>query len=161
MVRLLIGVILLLPTFVWAFQNEPSGFRGHEWGTPYESMAKTLELVEDSDVKIYSKPGDKLTFGNAELSALVYGFYDNKLALVMMRSKGSTNGQALLKAFETEFGYSNNPNIQSERYMWFGLITGIVLSCNSDMSQCTGLLHSVELTGAKLKADVEKAKQAH
>jgi hypothetical protein len=30
--------IALLPTITFAFQNEPSGFRGIAWGTPFAAV---------------------------------------------------------------------------------------------------------------------------
>ena len=156
MLRILAVALLLAPSCLWAYQNEPIGYAGHEWGTPFESMSENMELVKESNIKIYRKQDDELTFQGVKIAEQVYAFHENKFAAVMMRSIGVVESKALFKAFEAEYGFGKQPDIRRDLYFWPGGTTTITLSCNPNLDICLAILNSTQLKQAVSEANAEK-----
>ena len=73
-VLLIIVLVLALSVGVFAFQNEPDGFRGLKWGDP---PTEDMEFVYGGDIsKNYMRPDDKMSVGKAVLEFIVYAFVD-------------------------------------------------------------------------------------
>jgi len=65
--------MFVLTSMIWAFQNEPDGFRGLKWGDP-----PTVDMEyhgESGKSKWYSRPTDKMKIGNVQLCSIAYWFY--------------------------------------------------------------------------------------
>ncbi len=150
---LLIGVFI--GTYAAAFQNEPKGFRGIEWGQDISTVADQFSQVGSTggDDINYVRKDDRLTIGNAELQTLWYRFYKGRLSSVIAASQGITNRRALLDAFESQFGRGDKPNQYIERYFWRGAITGIFLDCGVS-DHCNLLILSQEI--GRLKREEQK-----
>ena len=148
MLRIFVVVMMLAPTYLWAYQNEPSGYEGHEWGTPFENMSENMQLIQETNIKIYNKQDDALTFQEVKVAEKIYAFYEDKFAAVMMRSIGAAESKALLNAFEAEYGFGKKPDIRKDLYFWMGGTTTIMLSCNPPLDICIAMINSTQLKQA-------------
>jgi len=71
--------VLLSSTPLFAFQNEPDGFRGIKWGSETEKQKDLQHLVRDrNDVKAYQRTNEKLKIGDVTIKEINYFFYKNK-----------------------------------------------------------------------------------
>lgn len=150
-------ITLLLPVSAIAFQNEPDGFRGIPWGDNYENKKSELLPYQEGANNFYSRTNDKLEIGGAELKDIYYGYYKNKLGVVVLHSLGASNKYALLGALQEKFGKGHKPNRYIDDYYWFGQITDISYACNRITDKCTvwirsKLIQSEQDAEAKVKA---------
>jgi len=68
-VGIMVWLVLALTVGVFAFQNEPDGFRRLKWGDP---VGEEMEYLDDLDgSKSYTLPDDKMSIGNAEFLMIV------------------------------------------------------------------------------------------
>jgi hypothetical protein len=159
---LLVFAILIAPISA-AFQNEPTGFRGIEWGSnPTKYADELVEISRSKDGFVrFSRKKDKLAIGEAEIENITYSFYRGKFAYVAIRTKGSSNQRALLRTLQTQFGPSNQASPNIDRYIWSGARSRIGLFCNSIDHNCITMIGSNEVRRqqqADRKSRAEKAK---
>ncbi len=143
--------VLFLPLSIIAFQNEPTGFRGFEWGTELSSR-KNIELIEDgisgNFVKVYRIKNDELMIGDAKLEYIKYYEWKGKLYEVWILAKGNVNVENLLAACVKQFGpirtwEYNDEYTSSILHAWRGKTTTIILRKDSDVG--TLILRSREI----------------
>lgn len=102
------GIVLLVVLFLalslgaFAFQNEPQGFRGLEWGDPPTEDMAFWDLVEGLD--LYILPGEKLSLGEAKLEIITYCFYEDRFMEVNLHFLGLNNYALLMGICRTTFG---------------------------------------------------------
>jgi hypothetical protein len=72
-------LFLLLPSCLFAFQNEPTEFRGIKWGSSAEIQRDLLLYKKDGAVHIYTRKNDKLQIGEVYgIKNIYYFFFKNK-----------------------------------------------------------------------------------
>jgi len=136
-------------------ENELDGFRSIKWGDNIKSNIKEMKFVGKSkDKKYYTRKGDKMSIGGADLALIMYGYYQERLATVKIVTDTESNKYALLKAFESQFGNPYRPNEFIEYFLWRGEITTIFFDCSepSAISSCR-----VTLDSRVLEDEIEKA----
>ena len=95
-------IVLALSVGVFAFQNEPDGFRGLKWGDP---VGEEMEYFGDiSGSKGYILPDDKMSIGNAELYMIVYQFYEDRFLGVGLFFRGEKNYNLLETICKERYG---------------------------------------------------------
>ena len=100
-----LGLIALFIS-VSASANQPDSFRGHKWGSDISEFPRTQLVASDGESKWYRIIGDKLSIGDAPLSSLSYGFYNNKLYTVAIYFSGGAYHkikETLFQTFEKGF----------------------------------------------------------
>lgn len=142
-----------------AFDSEPSGFRGINWGTKFEVNGKEMMLLDgkvngDSNEKLYTRRNDKKQIGGAALKHVIYYYYKNRFALVSIQTEGTANKTALVAAFEAQFGEGTKPNEFIDRWVWRGDKTFINLGCGL-LNECSATIASYEISMERI-ADKEK-----
>ena len=119
----LILIILFVPLFSYAFQNEPDNFRGIKWGTNIKDLPDMVQLDDpgrqNNNIKHTQRNNEILQIGDAELSDITYRFYKDQFCFVSIRFESKN----FRKLKETLFklygpGFQNNPFI--ENYSWHG-----------------------------------------
>ena len=114
--------------------SEPDGFAGIKWDTEFsevksdmvESRAISEPTTPDVKIKIYyTKKGDNLKMGEAQLNKLEYGFWKGKFAEVQITSTGLENFNQLKKVLFEKYGTLEKP-VQGV-YFWNGGVTRIAL----------------------------------
>lgn len=102
---ILVAAIFMLLVFsgaVFAFQNEPEGFRGLKWGDP---PTEEMEwFMEAAGTDAYLLPDDKMALGNANLYMIAYTFYENQFLAVALYFKGEDNYDLLQTICEERYG---------------------------------------------------------
>jgi hypothetical protein len=114
--------------FISAYKNEPQGFRDVKWGQAKEEL-KGLELVRQDSTggEVYTRKGDKLQFGNAQLQSIEYGFCQNRLCVVKIYAKDYNNFCIIQGILEKKYGRAFKPDPDKDEYFWVGDITDIKL----------------------------------
>src|SRR3954471_6564228 len=105
--RALIVAGAVIPSLAFAFQNEPTSFRGIEFGVPAEKFRAELVGREGPTpgVALYQRKGDKMAIGEAQLSSITYAFYKGRFQKVTLwTAEGVGNSRALREAFVAQFG---------------------------------------------------------
>jgi len=114
--------------------SEPDGFAGIKWDT--ESSEVKSDMVESRnvsepttpDVKLkiyYTKKGDNLRMGEAQLDKIEYGFWKGKFAEAQITATGLDNFNQLKKFLFEKYGTMERP-VQGV-YFWNGGVTRIAL----------------------------------
>lgn len=141
--------------------DEPSGFRGINWGDSLAAHAKDMRKMDGrNDTGFFARKNDKLTIGRAELTNILYVFYKEKFMGVMLKTKGFINGDALLKAFTAQYGdpVQENPYIKKYGWRWFDV--SVSLDCNSVTDNCIGYMVSLPMVKQRESDEQEAAKKA-
>jgi len=162
-------LFLLLGTFpinLFAFQNEPDGFRGIKWGTKIETLSDMISPIEQENFVTYTRANDKMKMGNATLQTINYVFWKGQFSGVVIICEGSSNWYILRAEVFTKFGRRdqyNKDNKEIEEYKWGIMIAGktcIILNYNKSSKKTK--LNFYSSNHAKMQFDEEgqKAKKA-
>ena len=123
---LLLGAVALLAAAsgARAFQNEPGGFRGLEWGERIGQM-QGMALHKKGKVggvalEVYSRENDEMRYGEAELTKLLYGFYKDQLYMVSLVTSTPSDYRALKEEAFRRFGEPTVGLDNIDKYKWKG-----------------------------------------
>src|SRR5687767_11451091 len=78
-------------------------------------------------IQFYSKKAEDPKIGGAELEIVEYGFWQNRLSDINIRTVGAINFHALRDATTAKFGRGFQGNRYIEEYYWNGNITGTTM----------------------------------
>ena len=120
-------------TSPYKVNSEPDGFAGMTWGTQFsEVKSDMVELRSTSDpaepsVKIkiyYTKKGDSLKMGAAQLDKIEYVFWRGQFAEVRISTAGPENFDGLKQFLFEKYGTVDK---FQGAYSWDGSVTRITL----------------------------------
>ena len=125
--------------------SEPDGFTGIKWSTEFSEVksgmveSRSIANPTEPDVKIkiyYTKKGDNLKMGEAQLDKMEYGFFRGKFTEVQIIATGPENFNHLKKFLFEKYGTVEKST--QGLYSWNGPVTRIAL--RYDESAKTSLL---------------------
>ncbi len=134
----LVIAVLLLPSHGWAIfgcqlpclSDDPGNFRGMYWGH-HLSVAPDMKLVgsgrNDFGEVYYVRSADALTFGDAKLAYVQYGFWRDIYSSVTFGTDGVRNWRALKGACFDNFQPWHQPDYRVETYYWVGRHSAMTL----------------------------------
>ncbi len=144
--------------------SEPDGFANIKWSTPFsEVKSDMVELRSIADpaepnVKIkiyYTRKGDSLKIGEAQLDRIEYVFWREKFAEARITAAGSENFDGLKKFLFEKYGAVNQ---FQGAYSWDGAVTQIALRYNEPTKTGLLLIVSTNLASQEVKEIFEKDK---
>jgi len=144
--------------------SEPDGFAGIKWGTEFsETKSDMVELRSISDpaepnVKIkiyYTKKGDDLKMGEAQLDKIEYVFWREKFAEARINATGPGNFDRLKIFLFEKYGTVNK---FQGAYSWEGSVTRIALRYDEPTKPCLLTIASTKLASQEVKDIFEKDK---
>lgn len=174
--------LFFLSSYSHAFQNEPWGFKGHEWGSEFKRFGEMTLITGDPDVegyiglaniKAYSQKNDELRIEDVPVLLIAYYFYNDKLGMVSINfetkqnykklneilvsrhGKGSENNPYYDQIYETYSG--KKPPSFREMHWWKGKLGYIRLEYNDKLKRGTILY---DYWNAIFKDDFEKGVRA-
>jgi len=132
-------LFLALSVRGFAFQNEPEGFRGLEWGDPPGEDMVFFDIVKNyPDLVWYQRRYDRLRIGTVKLVLICYLFYKNRLMQVQIEPVAEEGGyDSLREILEREFGAGQRTEGLGRSSKWIGDITEITLQ--EERLEWTGL----------------------
>ena len=117
--------------------NQLDGFGNLKWGTGIESF-QNMEFVKSGktsqgEIKIYKNTSDTLNYSGIALSGIEYGFNDDKLSFVALKTEGIENWYELKNHAIQDYGqdFSKIENAGYENYVWQGSKSSIALQYNT------------------------------
>jgi hypothetical protein len=152
--------ICLLSVNSFAFENEPDGFGGIKWGTDISKLHDMTHVRTDPSyggVEFYTRQGDELRIGDAQLDKIEYAFWKGKFASVWIHSMGYANWLDLHDATIAQFGEGYQPHRYIEQYLWFGSSTMILLQYNQTRREGTLCMFSQTIIKQQKEYDEEKS----
>ncbi len=129
---LALTIVSLMAGSIWADDtNQPTagtlayldwryGFRDLKFEQPLEACRGMALIEDDDDLKFYNRKGESLELGGAKLKTIEYGFYQGKLATIVMVAAGEADAEPLLKALETDYGTPQKSPRSPGKLYWFG-----------------------------------------
>jgi hypothetical protein len=124
-IPLFIGLWLGSPQAGEAFQNEPTGFRGLTWETPFEAV-QGLRLVDERQVNgqrisVYTRESDQLVFGGTKIDRIRYVFLQGRFFLVhVVATDSRSKYKTIRKTLYDRFGQPSAAFPRRDRYYWEG-----------------------------------------
>ena len=125
----------------WAvlIHDEPSGFRGNQWGASPADCA-SLRFVKNlgttqskQQVDIYERSTVGIVLNGAPISRIRYRFLDNQLESVQLSYEGQANREKLLQLMEERYGrLTPGERKLINRAEWDGYETVVDLSYNPE-----------------------------
>jgi hypothetical protein len=131
------ALLLLFPGFACPFPNEPDGYEGIPWGTSIEVLPDMISLgasPKREGGRLYSRPGDILRFGRADLKSVEYEFVKEQFAGVIIKVSDLLNYVRLKEEVFRRFGKGTDLDKNAERFFWDGKSTRITLISAFDLS---------------------------
>lgn len=108
----------------YAFENEPEGFRDLKWGDP-PTDDMTFAFMLDPESKVYIRLNEKLCLGEAKLKEVEYGFYQDRLMMVVLLFEEDKNYDLLKSICKKKFGEETEKKFGE--IAWLSLKTGVIL----------------------------------
>lgn len=151
------SALLVLFVDALAFQNEPTEFHGIKWGEDFAVHSNEMILVAKDTINgfatttWYRRKGDKMFFGDARLTEILYGYSVDKLVRVNIKTFGAVNRKALTRALLSQFGTPDHKStsrnssdvwgkqgyLSSEGVTVVGTNTGIMSDCDDERDPMT------------------------
>ena len=86
-----------------ALADEMDGFRNMRWGQDIK-MLNYMKFIEEIDgIKYYWRMNDEMHMSGAGLKEIAYAFRADRLAGVVLSSKGSENARLILEALKLTY----------------------------------------------------------
>lgn len=149
------------PSTYKPFPNQPTGFRGIEWGTPFSAVQSEMIPFGEPPPGVgqaYERKGDTMTLGGATLSHILYSFYDGRFSKAyLISTERPDQPAAMIAAFTARYGEGDKPNQFMDDYLWNGDIGSAYLHCSSITYECSGFIAS---TAAIQQEKADKAAAA-
>ncbi len=128
----------------FAFDNEPKGFRGIDWGAPIAAVQNQLILISGAGREsFYLRASDKLEMDGARLRSIVYRFYDGRFFGVALYAERG-NRFNFIEAFRARYGAGTQPDPKADKYTWAGAHAEIILFCKKMVDDCHAVIRSAE-----------------
>lgn len=142
-------------------KDSPDGFRGIKWGQSPDALGKNCSLVmNEGKLRVYLENDDKLRIGDAEITSVMYGFWDNKFMSVVIKAEGLSNSKALKAEMIARHGEPHSqPDKAEENYRWYD--DNAVITYTYYVSEvCAGVgIASAPLIQAQLDEEREAAQK--
>jgi hypothetical protein len=144
--------------------SEPDGFAGIKWGTEFAEVksdmveSRSISDPAEPNVKIkiyYTKKGDNLKMGEAQLDKIEYVFWREKFAEARINATGPENFDRLKIFLFEKYGTVNK---FQGAYSWEGSITRIALRYDEPTKLCLLTIGSTKLASQEVKEIFEKDK---
>lgn len=110
--------------------DKVNGFRGLQWGTQLPEDKFDYVRTEPSygGVKIYKRKKENMKVGIALVDSIEYGVWRDKFCHVLIMGKGDNDKFLQIReAVFNKFGKRNRRDRHTERYVWSGKETWILL----------------------------------
>lgn len=127
-------------------KEEPTGFRGHQWGEEISMLylreySRTVPKYSingtSGKVVYYTKKNENLLIGGAKVEKIEYGYWNDEILIeVLIRVKGEFNFERFKKAVFETFG--KGKSYLPDRWVWKGEKTQMKLTY--DRNSQTGYL---------------------
>lgn len=154
---LLMSIMLFLFPALCFADSDIAGFREFKWETPKANFQELIIDHKEDDAIFYKLPNDKLNIGDIKVDDILYNFYKDKLATVVINFTGQEKYDYLLKALEEKYGASEQPNEFMEQHVWFNRTGNGEIEYSDVTNKGFIMLWSKKLSAEQ---EAEKAKSA-
>ena len=97
-------LLLVLSHLVFAFKNEPNGFRGIKWGESLKYKSGFYQI----NTNCYKRYGEKLMIGECPIESILYFSHSNQFYYVEITVKGWTDFMKLKRIYTESYGRPKN-----------------------------------------------------
>ena len=129
-VSILVVLSLFLAGYAPAFENEPDGFRGITWGMNIKDLDGMIFVERSQASDVYSRIGDKMSIGKAEVKKILYSFYKGRFYFVTIQFQSHANYLNLNNVFFRVYGVPSS--IDENSCHWRGKDIDILSSFDKD-----------------------------
>lgn len=106
--------------------DEIFGYKDVKLESSFTALSNSEVIHESGKMKFVKKTDEDLNYGAAKLHEIIYGYYDNKLECIILRSLGQPNSQQLLGKANEDYGTGHQKNSFIIKYTWFGKSAGML-----------------------------------
>ena len=129
-VLFLFTIWLIIPTAAsHGFLNEPDGFRGIKWGTDISVLSGMRIVIDNGNIKYYTRDNDEMELSGTQIDAIRYIFYEGKLHEVQFLFHDFLNFNNIRN---TCFNLYGRDGLYGVNYYWFGKTTTISLRYSAE-----------------------------
>ncbi len=121
---------LAFPLCATAMTNEPSDFRGINWGAPIEDHQKEfVTLSQNGELAYYRRPSDQMSWGGAEIQKISYRYFNGRFSGSTLQLFGASHQKAITEKLFGLYGTPQQPNKRVPQYFWTGEKAKVILFC--------------------------------
>ena len=151
--------IFFIPS-LFAFQNEPDGFRDLKWGDNINEILNKNEfiflpgaaekLTTDRNMTMYGKMHENYSVGDGKVWAIQYFFWKNQFCYAVLLASTSIDYYHICTALETKFGQPTGKSLHTvsdilTQEYWEGQKTRISLTHTTVDDSTQLIFSSVEI----------------
>jgi len=136
--------------------DEKNGFRDVTFEDELSKYPTMTPSQESGENHFYKREDDVLSFGGIELTSISYVFYKDRLAKVLLMSKGISACAQLRSIMESAYGAPFKPNRFMDDYWWIGKRVTLRVKINEVAHDCHALFISNALSDRE-EADKKQA----
>lgn len=93
--------------------------KGIKWGVNVRDFPDMVLVgAGDAGKRIYRREGERMKIGDADIEAVLYGFFKDRLEDVQIHFRSSANFQRLKEKWFRVYGPGRQPNRSRETYHW-------------------------------------------
>lgn len=134
--------------------DETYGFRGARFETAPSAYPDMVLAEKAGKTRYYRRTGEKKQFGQGQVADITYGFYEGKLAVVLLKTQGKANSQAVLEELQLQAGPGTRSNPFAQRYSWTGQRVQLSYDENSLSNDALIVLTCKKLKEQELKQNL-------
>jgi hypothetical protein len=143
-----------------AIDNEPTGFRGIEWGTPLDVVRGKVGLAFnqqiETDIAEYRSRAN-LSMNGVPLRYILYRFYRGRFfAGIMFTDFGQR--ESMIETLTARFGQP--ADTQGKEITWYGPTTIVILMCAAWEKSCAATFQSTAIVAEQMKDRAASAKSS-
>jgi len=103
--------------------------KGTKWGANISDFPDMVLVgALDSGKRIYRREAERMKIGNADIEAVLYGFYKDRLEDMQIHFRSLGNFQKLKRKWFRVYGAGRQPNLSKETSHWNGKKLSIFLT---------------------------------
>lgn len=167
MKKILLAATLILSLCNFKYygnENEENkyGFRDLKFEASIDSVIgmKLIDSLTDGEMTYYFRKNDTLKIGNYNLQYIHYGFYDKKLAQIIIKTIGYKNSDGVLEILRYNYGPPLQPNEFEKNFYW-KQVSKSVLYDENEITNDAFIYFSSNALEDKIEADkIESDKKA-
>ena len=100
--------------------DETYGFRGARFEADTSAFRDLVLAEKAGQTRYYRRTSERKQIGTGEAADITYGFYQGKLAVVMIKTQGLTNSRAALAELQQQAGPGTQRSPFKQQYAWNG-----------------------------------------
>lgn len=134
--------------------DDSYGFRGARFEADTSAFQDLVLAETAGQTRYYRRTSEPRKLGEADVADITYGFYQGKLSVVLLKTRGAANSRAALAALQQKAGPGQQNSPFSQRYAWNGKRVHLSYDENALSNDAVIILTCKKIKQQEIKRDL-------